>query len=113
MAHLSLKTLVHRHSRKEHTADCWDKCQGAISLDFAQVLDPTYMEGASILAENQPKEETARHGVLFEAEPAEMASLVSDLRNEARSAMALQIHRQNCQSIGLDSQFEGLGMPQV
>jgi subtilisin len=34
-------------------------------------------------------------------------------RNDARSAMALQLLQQTCQSIGLDSRFQGRGMPQV
>lgn len=34
-------------------------------------------------------------------------------RNEARSATALQLLQQTCQSIGLDSRFQGRGMPQI
>jgi subtilisin len=46
---------------------------------LANVLESSFMMGASILGENEAAEETGRHGVLFEAEPAEMAAKAATL----------------------------------
>lgn len=46
---------------------------------MANVLSGSFMSGARVLKENQPREELARRVVLFESEPAEVAAKVRDL----------------------------------
>ena len=54
----------------------------ASRASMSNVLESSFMAGASVLGDNQPKRETARHAVLFEAEPAEMAVLKSSLPDD-------------------------------
>lgn len=51
----------------------------ASRASVSKVLGGPLMAGASILRESVPKQETARHLILFEAEPAEVAAKVSNL----------------------------------
>jgi subtilisin family serine protease len=54
----------------------------ASRASMATVLGGSFMAGASIIQENQPKRETARQGALFEAEPAEMTVKMSSLPDD-------------------------------